>query len=50
MLVPIDYIPVICDLIVIPQALSPANVVLSGISVVLLVSIIFDAWCLSALS
>jgi hypothetical protein len=43
MLVSIDYVPIICDLIVIPQALSPACVVLSGIGVLLLVSIIFDA-------
>ena len=36
------YLPRICDPIVIPQVLSPANVVFSGIGVLLLVSIIFD--------
>ena len=40
--VPIDYFPIICDPIVIPQIFSPENVVLSGIGVLLLVSIIFD--------
>jgi hypothetical protein len=40
-----EAIPRICDLIVIdviPQAFSPANVVFSGIGVLLLVSIILD--------
>jgi hypothetical protein len=41
-LVSIIYIPRICDPIVIPQAFSPANVVFSGIGVLLLVSIILD--------
>ena len=41
----IESIPRICDMIVIdviPQAFSPANVVFSGIGVLLLVSIILD--------
>ena len=41
-LVPIDYLPRICDSIVSPQAFSPASVIFSGIGVLLLVSIIFD--------
>jgi hypothetical protein len=41
-LVSIDYVPIIRDPIFIPQALSPAFVVLSGIGVLLLVRIIFD--------
>ena len=41
-LVSIDYLPRICDPIVIPQAFSPANTIFSGIGVLLLVSIIFD--------
>ena len=36
----IEYLLIICDPIVIPQAFSPANVVFSGIGVLLLVSII----------
>lgn len=41
--VSIDYHhPRITDLIVIPQTFSPANVIFSGIGVLLLVSIIFD--------
>jgi len=34
------YLPRICDLIVIPQVFSPANVVFSGIGVLLMVSIL----------
>ena len=41
-LVSIEYLPIICDLIAIPQGISPANVVFSGIGVLLLVSIILD--------
>ena len=44
LLVSIVYIPRICDLIVIPQAFSPANVIFSGIGVLLLVSLIPDLW------
>ena len=41
-LVSIDYLPRICDLIVIFQIWSPANVVFSGIGVLLMVSIMPD--------
>jgi hypothetical protein len=41
-LVSTHYLPSICDPIVIPQVLSPANVVFSGIGILLLVSIILD--------
>jgi hypothetical protein len=39
-LVSIDYPPRICDLIVIPQVFSPANMIFAGIGILLLVSII----------
>ena len=45
MLVPlvlIDYFPIIYDPIITPQIFSPANVVFSGIGVLLLVGIIVD--------
>ena len=38
----IEPVPSICDPIVIPQVFSPANVIFSGIGVLLLVSIILD--------
>jgi hypothetical protein len=38
----IDYLPRICDLIFVPQISSPANVVFSGIGVLLSVSIVLD--------
>jgi len=41
-LVPIDYLPRICDLIFISQIFSPANVVFSGIGVLLMVSTMPD--------
>jgi hypothetical protein len=41
-LVPFDHPPRICDLIAISQILSPANVVFSGIGVLLSVGFIFD--------
>jgi hypothetical protein len=40
--VSIHSLPKICDLIVVPQVFSPVNVVVSGIGVLLLVSIILD--------
>ena len=51
-LVLIDYIPRISDLIVIPQAFSPASVIFSGIGVLLLVSIILDlsVWTIMTLA
>jgi hypothetical protein len=41
-LVPVDYLPRICDLIFISQIWSPANVVFAGIGVLLMVSIMLD--------
>ena len=41
-LVPIDYLPRICELIFISQIWSPANIVFSGIGVLLMVSIMPD--------
>ena len=41
-LVLVEYFPRISDLIAIPQVFSPANIVFSGIGVLLLVSIILD--------
>ena len=41
-LVSIRYLPRICDPIVISQVFSPANVVFSGIGVLLLVRIMLD--------
>jgi hypothetical protein len=47
----IQYLPRICDPIVIPQVFSQANVVFSGIGMLLLVSIILDlsVWALRAI-
>ena len=44
----IEYLPRICDLIVIPQVFSQASVIFSAIGMLLLVSIILDlsVWAL----
>jgi hypothetical protein len=41
-LVLVEYFPRISDLIAIPQVFSPANIVFSGIGVLLLVSTVLD--------